>query len=261
MLLHLGTAQILQEVQDSTLWQRLTPRSRLLSTLVLVFAISLTPNGQWWSWVIYGVWGAIAILMSRVDLSTLVKRVAVELVFVSAVVIGTLFRPDGEVLFQWGLIRITTEGLMILGSVTLKSFLSLLVLNVLILTTSTSALLHALVELRTPPLLVAILSSMSRYIYVLMDEFNSMQRAARSRNLMSNRKRQRLIIGNMFGSLFLRTYDRGDRVHQAMLARGYQGIPPRVESPKNRKLDILVVTLTTIVALLGQAVYLRIHAP
>jgi cobalt/nickel transport system permease protein len=259
MLLHLGTVELLKEVQTSTLWHRLTPRSRLLCVLILVFAIALTPNGRWWTWAIYAVWSAILVLISRVHLLTLFKRVAVEFVFINVVVIGSLFRPNGEVLFQWGLIRITTEGLIVLGSVSLKAFLSLITLNVLVLTTSISALLHALVELKTPPLLVAILSSMYRYVSVLMDEFNSMQRAARSRNLMSNSQRQRQIVGNMIGSLFLRTYDRGDRVHQAMLARGYQGLPPRIETPKARKLDLLVITLTTVIALIGQAVYL--HAP
>jgi cobalt/nickel transport system permease protein len=257
MLLHLGTVELLKEVQTSTLWHRLTPRSRLLCTLILMFAIALTLNGRWWTWAIYGIWSAIAVLISRVHLPTLLKRVAIEFVFINVVVIGSLFNPNGEVLFQWGLIRITTEGLVVLGSVSLKAFLSLLTLNVLVLTTSISALLHALVELKTPPLLVAILSSMYRYVSVLMDEFNSMQRAARSRNLMSNPKRQRQIIGNMIGSLFLRTYDRGDRVHQAMLARGYQGLPPRLETPQTRKIDILAITLTTVIALLGQAVYLN----
>lgn len=260
MLLHLGTVHFVQDVQALTLWHRLTVRSRLICVLLLVFAVSLTPNGHWWTWAVYGAWGAIAILISRVNLRILFKRVAVELLFIGVVLLGTLFRGGGEVVFQWGWIRITTEGLTVLGSVTLKAFLSLLILNILILTTSIPALLHALVALRTPPLLVAIFASMYRYINVLVGEFNSMQRAARSRNLMSNPKRQRLIIGNMIGSLFIRTYERGDRIHQAMVARGYEGLPTITEMPRSNKLDMGAITLTTIVLLLGQAVHWIVHA-
>jgi cobalt/nickel transport system permease protein len=104
--------------------------------------------------------------------------------------------------------------------------------------------------------LVAILASMYRYINVLIGEFNAMRRAAESRNLMGSNRWQRLVVGNMMGALFIRTYERGERVYQAMLARGYQGIPPVEKVPKGGRRDVVALTLTVIVALLGQAVYL-----
>lgn len=260
ILLHIGALHLADAEQKQTAWHRLTPRSRVLCALLLVFAIALTPNGRWWTWAIYGSAIALIILASRVRLSVLFKRVAVESVFIGVVILGTLFRGGGHVLFQWGWIQITTEGLTVLGSVSLKAILSLLILNTLILTTSIPALLHALAALKMPPLLVAIIASMHRYISVLIDEFSSMQKAARSRNLMGHPKRQRLIIGNMFGSLFIRTLERGERVHQAMLARGYQGLPLMAEVQKGERRDILALTMTISVLLLGQALYL-FHAP
>lgn len=259
ILLHLGALHLADAEQKKTAWHRLTPQSRVLCVLLLVFAIALTPNGRWGTWAIYGSAIALIILLSRVRLSVLLQRVVVEFVFISVVILGTLFRDGGQILFQWGWIRITTEGLTVLGSVSLKAFLSLSILNTLILTTPVPALLHALTALRMPPLLVAILSSMYRYIAVLIDEFNSMQKAARSRNLMGNPKRQRVIIGNMFGSLFIRTYERGERVHQAMLARGYQGLPPLAETQPGGRRDIVALTITIAILLFGQALYF--HAP
>ena len=97
---------------------------------------------------------------------------------------------------------------------------------------------------------------MYRYMSVLIDEFTSMQRAAVSRNLMSSNHWRRLVFGNMIGSLFIRTYERGERIHQAMLSRGYQGLPPVGEAPSGSWRDILALTLTAVVALLGQAIYL-----
>jgi cobalt/nickel transport system permease protein len=259
ILLHLGALHLADAEQKKTPWHRLAPRSRLLCVLLLVFAIALTPNGRWGTWAIYGSAIALIILLSRVQLSVLFKRVAVEFVFIGVVILGTLFRDGGQILFQWGWIQITTEGLTVLGSVSLKAFLSLSILNTLILTTPVPALLHALAALRMPPLLVAILSSMYRYIAVLIDEFNSMQKAARSRNLMGNPKRQRVIIGNMFGSLFIRTYERGERVHQAMLARGYCGLPPLAETQPGGRRDVFALTITIAILLFGQALYF--HAP
>ncbi len=67
---------------------------------------------------------------------------------------------------------------------------------------------------------------------------------------------QRQVIGNMMGTLFIRTYERGERVYQAMLSRGYQGLPLTGEIPKGGQRDILALSLTTVFALLGQTVYL-----
>lgn len=256
MLLHINSFQLDLDSKRSTPWHALAPQTRILCVVLFVFAIALTPNGQWWTWAVYAAALAGIIILSRVTLPVLLKRVAVEFVFIGTVLLGTLFHDGGEVLWSWGQLRITSQGLTVLGSVTLKALLSLLMLNLLTLTTSVSALLHGLVRLRTPPLLVAILASMIRYVGVLITEFNAMRRAAASRNfLVGSRRQQRLVIGNMIGSLFIRTYERGDRVHQAMLSRGYQGLPPVERVPQGGRYDVLALTLTVIMALLGQVVY------
>lgn len=255
MLLHVGAFNLDVDSKHATPWHTLAPRTRILCALLMVFAIVLTPNGHWWTWAIYGLALLTLVVFSRLTLSVLLKRLAVEFTFIGVVLLGTLFRGGGTVLWAWGPLQVTTVGLTILGSVTLKALLSLLMLNLLTLTTSVPALLHALLELRTPPLLVATLASMYRYIGVLIGEFTAMRRAAESRNLMGSRRWQRLVVGNMIGSLFIRTYERGDRVYQAMLSRGYQGVPPREKIPQGDRRDIIALTLTVILALVGQLIY------
>ena len=256
LLLHIGAFQLDVDSQGSTLWHKLAPRTRLLCALLFVFATALTPNGHWKTWAIYGVGLGALILLSRLTLSILLRRVAVEMVFMGVVLLGTLFREGGEVLWQWGWLQITTFGLMVLGSVTLKALLCLVMMNLLVLTTSIPALLHAFAALRTPPLLVAILASMYRYIGVLAEEFETMKRAAASRNLMGSNRWQRLVVGNMMGSLFVRTYERGDRIHHAMLSRGYNGLPPISEARQGGGLDIFAITFTMMLLLFGQSTYL-----
>jgi len=256
MLLHIQAVHLDVDSKNTTVWHKLTPRTRILCAALMVFAIALTPNGRWLTWAIYGLAIVYLLFVSQITLSVLGKRLAVEMTFVSVVLLGTLFRGGGEVLWSWGPVQITTVGLIVLGSVTLKALLSLLVMNLLTLTTSVSALLNGLLELRMPPLLVATLASMYRYINVLVDEFSAMRRAAVSRNLMGSKRWQRLVIGNIIGALFIRTYERGDRIYQAMLSRGYQGLAPGNKTLPGGKRDVLALTLTFVLALLGQSVYL-----
>lgn len=255
MLLHIGAFHLDVDSRGTTFWHNLAPRTRLLCAVLAVFAIALTPNGHWLTWAVYGVGVLILMGVARITLLVLLRRVAVEFLFISLVLLGTLFQAGGEVLWSWGWLRITTQGLTVLGSVSLKALLSLIMLNILVLTTSVPALLQALTVLRTPPLLVSILGAMIRYIEVLVNEFNAMRRAAVARNFSGGRSWQRLVLGNMIGSLFVRTYERGERVSQAMLARGYQGSPPISDPPRGDWRDILALSLTLLVVLLGQVLF------
>jgi cobalt/nickel transport system permease protein len=257
VLFHIGAFQFDRDHRTSSIWHQLAPRTRVLCAGLMVTAIAFTPDGHWWTWATYALAISGLVFLSRVTAWVLFKRVSIEFCFIGTVLLGTLFNRGGEVVWQWGWLSVTNVGLTVLGSVALKSTLCLLTLNLLTLTTPVPALLQSLVQLRVPPLLVAILASMYRYIGVLVDEFTAMRQAANSRNLwVSSGKRQRSVIGNMFGSLFVRTYERGERVHQAMLARGYGGLPTVRDLPAAGRLDGMALTAIALVMLLGQALYL-----
>ncbi len=241
--------------QPHTLWYSLNCQTRLLCAFMGVFAIALTRNGQWITWGVYGVGVLFLILISRVSLLSLFSRVIIEFSFVGVVLLGTLFRPEGDIIWSWGLLQITTTGVMVLGSVTIKVLLSLLLLNILILTTEIPDLFQALLTLKMPPLLVAIMASMYRYIDVLNREFTAMKRAAISRNLMSNGKMIRYVMGNAIGSLFIRSYERGELIYQAMLSRGYQGVPVISERLLYKSQDIIALMITGIIIIIGQIIY------
>lgn len=247
------------------IWNQLAVHTKLLWIFLLVFAIALTPNGRWLTWLIYGMAALPILYWSQVNLKLLAQRMAIELAFANVTLLGTLFRQGGEVLWQWHWLQISTNGLIVLGSVSIKAFLSLLLLNILTLSTSIPLLLQALVTLKMPPLLVSIMAAMYRYINVLTQEFQSMRLAAQSRNFATqnlyaphrrDRPWQRQVLGNMLGMLFIRTYNRGDRIHQAMLARGYQGIPMIIKSETTGWRDRLALAVVIFIILLGQIVYI-----
>lgn len=241
MLLHIGAVRLDLDSHRPSPWRSLAPQARLLCALMFVFATALTPPGRWLVWAIYGLGLGGLILMSRINLMVLLQRVAIEMGLAGVVLVGTLFRQEGTVLWQWGIFQVTTVGLTILASVSLKALLSLGMLNLLVLTTPMPDLLQGLTRLKMPDLLVAILAAMHRYSSILVAEFAAMRRAALARNLMARRQGQRRVVGHMMGALFLRSYDRGDRVYQAMVARGYQGNLTRADLPGMHRTDRLAL--------------------
>ncbi|OGN99496.1 MAG: hypothetical protein A2Y90_02645 [Chloroflexi bacterium RBG_13_52_12] len=84
-------------------------------------------------------------------------------------------------------------------------------------------LLRGMEQLRLPRVMVMILSFMYRYIFILMDEVLRMKQARDSRSFGGSRLWQIKTVGKMAGTLFIRSYERGERVYAAMAARGYDG--------------------------------------
>ncbi len=236
------------------LWQRITPQVRVIAVLLVLLAVVFTPNGRWASWLCYGLGLGVSLIIARVPWRILLSRLAIESLFLGVLLLGSLLQRGGPVVWQWGVLQITENGLLVLGSVACRASLSLLVLNLLVITTPIPVLIDALVALHTPRLLVAIILSMYRYMNLLLEEVQTMQRAAQSRNLRGSDHWHRLVIGNMIGALFIRTYTRGERIHAAMTSRGYQGIPLQEKIPPLSKSEWLFLAVVVAFCLTGQAI-------
>ena len=114
----------------------------------------------------------------------------------------------------------------------LKSWLSVQVALLLAFTTPFHDLIDALRALRLPRIMVSIISFMYRYLAVLTDEARRMNRAKAARSAVVTGRAGGShplaggVTGSMVGSLFLRSYERSERIYAAMLARGFQGQLP-----------------------------------
>jgi cobalt/nickel transport system permease protein len=104
-----------------------------------------------------------------------------------------------------------------------RNSLALLALLVLASVTPLLELLTALRRLGMPPVLVATLQFMCRYMYVLTDELDRMSKARRARTFRRSGRLDWGLLTGLIGVLFLRALERGERVHAAMLARGWDG--------------------------------------
>lgn len=209
---------------------RIEARLKTAGALALIVAVSLLPPERTWPFAAYLFLVVGLIALARLPLAPVLRRLIGFAPFIAtAVVLLPFSRPgDGTVsaVLELGPIhlRLYRAGLLAAKAVVFKSLISALSVVLLVSTTPFSGLLRALERLRFPRLLLAIIAFLYRYLFLLQGEFLRLTRAARSRNWEVGPLRTRLqATGGIVGSLFLRTYDRGERVYTAMLARGYDG--------------------------------------
>jgi len=210
----------------------LDPRVKILSTIAFILSCVLLPDGHWMLFAIS--WGILIFigLISRVKLSFILKRSLIAVPF-TLMAISVIFTIPGEPLSKINLfnlnLTITAEGLIRFASIMLRAWCSVQATILLTATTTFPDLAHGLRHLYLPPILIAILSFMYRYLFVLTAEAQRLlnARAARSAILPGSKNPPLLwkakITGNMVGQLFLRSYERSDRVYDAMVARGFKG--------------------------------------
>jgi len=194
--------------------QRLDARWKLLAVLAYVVAVVLTPVGAWGWMTAESLALAFAVGLSGVPPRELGRRWLGFILlfgFLTAMVAPT--RPERA---QYG---VAAVALAILARESLAFLGTILLLQV----TSFPALLVGLRRLGVPATLVATLHFMYRYLFVLTDELDRMVQARRARSFRRPGGLGWLSLVSLIGVLFLRTFERGERVHAAMLARGWDG--------------------------------------
>lgn len=210
--------------------QTLQPPTYLLITLITLLAIAATPAGSWLTLGVYGISIGLLLLWRRTNWRQLTARIAVEFSFIVLILLGSLGQRSGTIWLQVGALSITTGGLTTFATTATKVFLSLLLVNALQQRLTLPQFLEALLVLRCPPIFVAIIGSMLRYLDLLQREFQRMQQAAIARNGYGTARAQRQTLAVIMASIFIRTLGRGERIHQGMVARGYRGynsnLPP-----------------------------------
>ena len=239
-------------------------RLKLVIALIFIVAVNLTPVQSWPAYSAYLLIVATVVVLSKVPPLKVLGRSALALPFMLVVFLGLPFFREGRPVYSatvlgWHL-TLTDLALWRLAAVVARSWLSLLAAAMLILTTPFTALIKALRGVGVPLILTAIIALMYRYIYVLVEEAARMMRARDARSGESHsghsggslRWRAR-VAGHMIGTLFLRTYERSERIYQAMLARGYTG---EVRTLSSAPLSRAQVVAGIVIALLLAAVSL-----
>ncbi|MGD2136594.1 MAG: cobalt ECF transporter T component CbiQ [Gemmatimonadales bacterium] len=205
---------------------RLDARVALLCAAGFVVCEVATPIEQWPRFAAYALLAAVGVLACGLPPGWLVKRTALVAPFVVAVGISVaVTRPGEGDALALPLVKavVSRRAMLLLASVGVKGVLSVTAVSMLIGVIGFQRVLRALQSLRVPRLFVTLLSFMWRYIGVLADAAMRMMRARDSRGRPPELRRRARVAGHMAGSLFLRSFERAERVGQAMVARGYDG--------------------------------------
>jgi cobalt/nickel transport system permease protein len=186
---------------------RFDPRAKAVCVLAFVLCVAITPQTTPFPFLLYAAILAAAAALARIPAGFILTRSLVIFPFVFMIGLLNLFFKPIDV-FLWLLVR---------------SWLSILAIILMTATTEMTSLFKALESLGLPAILTSVLSFMYRYIFVLIDRVSVMDRARMARSYGRRGLRQMRAMGGMLGSLFISTYERGERIHLAMQARGYHG--------------------------------------
>jgi cobalt/nickel transport system permease protein len=197
---------------------RAQPHHKLLALLGFVLVAVATPNDRYWLFAGYLAVLATVVAVSGVPVGSLAKRMVVEVPFlVFALLVPFVSHgPRTEVL---GL-SVSEPGLLAAGGLVMKGTLGVLASLTLAATTEPQAVIRGLERLRMPAQLVQIMGFMVRYLDVVTDELRRMRVALASRGFTARNPLHWPVLARSAGALFIRSYERGERVHLAMLSRG-----------------------------------------
>ena len=216
-----------------SLIHHLDPRIKVVVTIAFIISNAFLPDGAWIAFALAWAFVLFANALSGLGIGFTFRRSFIALPFALAA-ITVLFSIPGEPVasfrFMMGDLTITDAGLLRFVSIVIRSWLSVQMAILLVAATEFPKIVHALNHLRIPTIITVIISFLYRYLFVLADEVLRLLRARQARSAAAAGKNpggnvlwRARIAGHMAGQLFLRSYERSDRIYNAMLSRGYKG--------------------------------------
>ncbi|MFF7815745.1 cobalt ECF transporter T component CbiQ [Streptomyces roseolus] len=206
----------------------LPAHTKLVAVLGFVLVVVTTPREAVWAFACYAGLLAVVAAAARVPAGFLLRRLAIEIPFVTFAVLMPFVVP-GDRTTVLG-VSLSVPGLWGAWNILAKGTLGVAASVLLAATTELRSLVLGLQRLGLPSLLVQIASFMIRYGDVVTDEMRRMSIARRSRGFEASGVRHWGVLAKSAGALFIRSYERGERVHLAMVSRGYTGTMPVLDA-------------------------------
>jgi cobalt/nickel transport system permease protein len=206
---------------------RAPPQCKIAASLLFVLAVVATPREAVWAYGAYALLLLGLARVGRVPLPLLARRLVIEVPFVLFAVLLPVV-GQGERVEVLGL-PLAREGLWAAWNILAKGTLGVTASLVVAATTPVPELLRGLERLRLPRAFTTIAGFMVRYADVIADELRRMRIARLSRGYDPRWIWQARAVAATAGTLFIRSYERGERVYLAMVSRGYAGSMPVLE--------------------------------
>ena len=194
---------------------RLDARVKILAALAVLVSLVLTQHAYAGAFMSYWFLVAMLALLARLPLLDLLLRAALVLPFAGTVAALNLFGGAAD------------RAAGVLG----KSYISAFTVLVLLASTPLHALLRGLESLGAPRFFLMVAQFVHRYLFVLSEQAQHMIQARRCRAPRPRRRLSMTAAAGAVAVLFARSYARAERIHRAMLARGFRGHFVLLEQP------------------------------
>lgn len=214
-------------VHEHSVVHRAAPEVKVLASFLLILSVAVTPRQAIWAFAIFATILFSLMLISRVPF----KFVLIRLAAITPFVLFALFLPfigSGDKTPIGG-ISVSVAGVWAMWNILAKASLGAGFSILLAATTETPQILRGMGRLKVPAILTAIASFMIRYLEVIAGEMSRMRTAMAARGYEPRWITQARPIAAASGALFIRSYERGERVYEAMLARGFTGEMPATD--------------------------------
>jgi len=217
---HRGDLRGLHVAVDSPV-HRLDPAAKLVGTVAFAVVVAGTPRHAAAVTVVEAALLAVVVVVSRIGARRVLARLAVVTPFImfALAIPFVAHGPRTEV----GGVPVSTDGLWAAWNVVARTTLGATAAIVMSATTPLPSMLEGMARLHVPRVVVAIVSSMVRYVELLAAQLARMRTAMVSRGHDPRWLWQVGPVAASVGMLFVRSYERGERVHDAMVARGFTG--------------------------------------
>ncbi len=226
----------------------LDPRAKIAAGLALVFAIVLSgPLRPAEAIAAFALLMAIT-FVADLPLGTMLARSAIVIPLAGTI---ALFAPLARSGGSWNAVAVGEAyrtGWIVAWAILSKAWFSAYIALLVSASTTPPRLFQGLHALRTPAIFITMLTFLYRYAAVLGDQLRSLRLALASRGFNTRGRRLVSLYGNLAGNLFVRAYERGERVYAAMLARGFTGILPQTEQLAMTRADGLAIALALLSA-------------
>ena len=233
-------------------WQQ---KYKLVGLISLIFAFSFVQKITLLPVIV--VITTVLFCLSNLPLSFLLSRLRYPGWFILAVVILLPFVAGDTVIFEWGWLSLKEEGCWTSILISVRFFCILTISLVLFGTAPFLSSIKAMRSLGLPQVIVDMTLLAYRYLEELGNMLTTMQRAIRLRGFQYQKfsRRNLKILAQLTGSLLVRSYERSNKVYQAMILRGYGYKIPQIDrQQKNNfsqldKLNFLATSITVVIAI------------
>lgn len=203
---------------------RLPGEVKIAASVAFTVAVVATPRQAVWAFGCYALLLVAVMAVARITPLWLAKRSLIEVPFVALAVL--LPFAEGGPYLHWLGLELSASGLWGAFNILAKATLGVWASLTLAATTDVTALLSGLHRLRCPAVIIQLATFMVRYVHVLTTQARLMRLARISRGDDPRFLWQLKGFATGVGTLFLRSFERGERVYVAMLSRGYDGRMP-----------------------------------